>query len=196
MSLEQARINIIETTLHGFKVAWSILEKENESGLMFNDRVFFIEPMVQFGYLSDAKSLPSADSLTKAKTKVPINNIRNVLVNERQINLKFVVEDGTRLLEKSWILRAATEGLAKSWQDRLRAEKSREVLRHTEPRLIEQEQAYQSQLKERSQSRHKQSHSKPKKLSFSRTVELSASFKSPPRESKEFGVTAQTEPQG
>jgi hypothetical protein len=75
---------------------------------MFNDRILFLIPDKCIGYISDIKaSHPEYIPFEKAKSRISIENIKTVMVNEREFRLKFYVLDGNKRMEKSWLLRMA-----------------------------------------------------------------------------------------
>jgi len=91
--------------------------------------------------------------------------------------LKFVNDEyNGKKIEKSWYFKASTEELAKKWHDKINEQKQEDILRHTSPKLIEQEKQYQSQSKSKSNNSRYKSRSpknKSKKFGFSKTVEVS-----------------------
>lgn len=59
--------------------------------------------------------------------------------DEKQLILKFSVDENNRKLERTWLMRAPTQELIKKWQDKLKFEKTKEVLNKTSPKLLKQE---------------------------------------------------------
>ena len=54
-----------------------------------------------------------------------IEKIKNILIKDKEISIKYTIEEQNRKFEKAWLLRAATQALAKKWQDKLKFEKTR-----------------------------------------------------------------------
>jgi hypothetical protein len=109
----------------------SIVEKENDSGIMFNDRVFFLLPGRHIGYLSEVKldDPPEKLNFEKAKIVIPITQVKTTVVLEREVHIKLLQAEGSKKFEKDWVLRMSSAGLAKKWYDILHAEKIKEVQR-------------------------------------------------------------------
>ena len=59
---------------------------------MFNDRIFFLVPDKHIGYVSDIKAIePQYIPFQKAKHKIPIENIKTILVSEKEFKVKYFV---------------------------------------------------------------------------------------------------------
>jgi hypothetical protein len=57
---------------------------------MFNDRIFFLVPDKHIGYVSDTKATePHYIPFQKAKHTISIENIKNILVNEKEFKVKY-----------------------------------------------------------------------------------------------------------
>jgi hypothetical protein len=123
--MKEAKEEIVEVAYKEALYYVSILEKENDSGIMYNERLFFLLPEKYIGYISDVKAddPPSKIKFEKSKISIPITQLRSFVLNERELHIKVVQSDGARKLEKDWNLRMASPALAKKWYDRLQREK-------------------------------------------------------------------------
>lgn len=87
---------------------------------MYNDRIFFLIPDKHIGYVSDIKATePQLIPFQKAKHTIPIENIKTILVNEKEFKVKYYVLDGDKKNDKVWLFRTKDPSLAKKWQDKL-----------------------------------------------------------------------------
>jgi hypothetical protein len=134
--MKAAREDIIEVHFKGSLYYVSIVEKENDSGIMYNDRTFFLLPEKTIGYLSDAKidDPPERLDFDKAKILIPISQIKTVVVLEKELHIKLVQAEASKKIEKDWILRMSSAGLAKKWYDRLHHEKITEIQKKSTPK--------------------------------------------------------------
>ncbi len=109
----------------------SIVEKENDSGILFNDRIFFLLQDRHIGYLSEVKIDDPLEKLNfeKAKITVPITHVKTAVVLDREVHIKLLQSEGSKKFEKDWVLRMSSMDLAKKWYDILHAEKIKEVQR-------------------------------------------------------------------
>jgi hypothetical protein len=96
---------------------------------------------------------------------VPIDRIKSVMVSEKDLVVKFVVDENNRKLERTWLLRASSQALAKKWQDKLKFEKNRDIINKTPPKLLEQESQFRKTGGVRDSSIPRR-----KNLSFSKTI--------------------------
>lgn len=108
--MKKAKSEIVETGRANSKYYLSVLEKENDSGIMFNERIFFLLSGQHIGYLSDIKSSEAPDQIVfdKPKTTVLLTNLKSIIINATQLTLKFYLIDANKKSEKVWILKAET----------------------------------------------------------------------------------------
>ncbi len=62
---------------------------------------------------------PSQINFGKAKHVIPLQQIKSFVVNDRELHIKLIQQQGNRKLEKDWILRMANPLLVKKWYDKL-----------------------------------------------------------------------------
>jgi hypothetical protein len=81
--MKRAKAEIITTHRGQFKYFLSILEKENDSGIFYNERLFFLLSGQHIGYMSDIKmgESPEQANFEKPKTTVLLTNIKSIVVN-------------------------------------------------------------------------------------------------------------------
>lgn len=76
-NLVKAYNEIVSVKIGEDIVSMTIAEKENESGLKFNERLFILVHSQYFGYISKVKINEEAEKIdiSSAKVKVPIKNL-------------------------------------------------------------------------------------------------------------------------
>ncbi len=62
---------------------------------------------------------PSQINFEKAKHVIPLQQIKSFVVNDRELHIKLIQQQGNRKLEKDWILRMVNPLLVKKWYDKL-----------------------------------------------------------------------------
>lgn len=99
----------------------SIVEKENESGISYNERLFILVHDSYFGYLSKVKinEQPDKIKIEEAKVKIPIKNLYIAEAVDNMLRIKFTHEVDGKLVPKEWIFRITTARLAQLWKELL-----------------------------------------------------------------------------
>ena len=102
----------------------SIVEKENESGIKFNERLFVVLHGQFFGYISQVKMNedPMNIDVQTAKVKIPIKDLAQVETDHDIIQIKFTQKIEGKLFPKEWILRVASAKMANFWKELLQYE--------------------------------------------------------------------------
>lgn len=91
----------METTHNGRTIFFSIVEKENDSGILYNDRIFFLLPEVHIGYLSESNyELISTLNFDKYKAIIPIANVKVLAIMEKELRIKFVTMEDNKRADK------------------------------------------------------------------------------------------------
>lgn len=72
---------------------------------MFNERIFFLIPHKQFGYISNSKNVPTAESIANAKAKVEFSDLKKIKYAENLMTIKYFGLEDNKKVEKIWNMR-------------------------------------------------------------------------------------------
>ena len=102
----------------------TIAEKENESGIKYNERLFILVHDEFIGYISKVKITDPAESIdiNSAKVKIPIKNLFTFEVEQEILKIKFTYQEEGRIIPKQWAFKMATGKLAELWKQLLQYE--------------------------------------------------------------------------
>lgn len=100
---------------------------------MFNQRIFFLLPEEHIAYISEVKMNedPEKINFEKPKSTILIADIKNLLTKENELTIRYAFVDGTKRIERSWVLRMTNPAMAKKWYDRLQREKTNEAIKRS-----------------------------------------------------------------
>lgn len=78
---------------------------------MFNERLFFLSPDKNIGYLSQPQPQenPQRINFDNAKIVIPISQVKTAVSVGREVHIKVVQAEGGKKVEKEWVLRTSTE---------------------------------------------------------------------------------------
>lgn len=95
----------------------TIVDKENDSGIMSNKRLFYLSSHGFIGYLRspDEHDGPHTINFEMSKMIVPVANIKGITARHNTITISFYLINGTTKSERAWVIRMKTDHLAHDW---------------------------------------------------------------------------------
>lgn len=120
---------IQQETADGRYFKASIVQKESDLGLTFNQRLLILVEGAFFGYISKYVETedPSKIDLSKCKESIPTKHITAVDRAKDTICIKFYIVEKTtnKKISKKYVLKFSTEKLAITWADLFNQEKTK-----------------------------------------------------------------------
>lgn len=91
---------------------FSLVEKENESGILFNERLFYLHASKCIGYFTSTKQALDNLNFNDPKSTILISSIKGITQNGDSVAISFFLVDGGL---KKWVLRFKYEEVARKW---------------------------------------------------------------------------------
>lgn len=105
-----------KTSKKGETIYYSLVEKQSERGLSYNQRLFILLEGHYFGYTKDYdKRNLGAFDVNKLKVQVPLQDLRKIVPKDDKLALYINQYEKGKLKSVKWTFKMATEALAFSW---------------------------------------------------------------------------------
>lgn len=111
----------VKVSNNGDRMYYSLVEKNSESGIRYNERLLVLVEEKYLGYVTDfnSKNLASSCVAKKIRKKVALKDIRRVSAKDRSLTILInMLEDDKRKSVK-WLFRISSPKIATEWAELL-----------------------------------------------------------------------------